>query len=547
MGIGFWIGLFVLFLFGFEFINVNAGPVRTPLIHYILSLFFMALTFMLIFSNAVIALQNLFREHETAFLFSLPLRHDTIYLYKFVESLLFSSWAVFAAGLPLMPFQRHANRQVDWYFSPLVLVFMIPFVVLPAAIGTTLGLLLTAIVPRQGKKLLIFMAGMVLARFRHLPVLQHFPRARRLNGLVRTVGDPGQRAARAGTLVVHPERADAQLLDHRRAAARQRRQGRRRPRRRHLPGSAVQQRGYFLPGARLVHVRLDLRVDVLLRQRRRHSPGAPSAVRLVDALSSAPLLARSPQLVILVVKDVKTFMRDPTQWSQALIFFGILVLYIGNLRNFSYPLEQPFYQNLISFLNLGATCMTLATVTSRFVFPLISLEGRRFWVLALQPLERHPDVIMLSEILDSLSGGSLLLVISLVMLSNYILRTSTALLALQLSTGVLLALGLSGLSVGMGAIFPSFNERNPSKIVSGFGGTLTLILAIGLVMVCVIGEGIVCNKHLSTALSEDPSPERTHAWLLVGGALRAAAPSTHPLAAAVPMRAGIRALQRVEF
>src|SRR5436305_2024617 len=56
------------------------------------------------------------------------------------------------------------KSEVDWCFYPLVLVFMLPFVVLPAAIGTTLGLLLTAIVPRQGKKLVIF-AGMLTLSF----------------------------------------------------------------------------------------------------------------------------------------------------------------------------------------------------------------------------------------------------------------------------------------------------------------------------------------------------------------------------------------------
>ena len=34
---------------------------------------------------------------------------------------------------------------------------------------------------------------------------------------------------------------------------------------------------------------------------------------------------------------------------------------------------------------------------------------------------------------------------------------------------------LCGLAVGLGALFPNFKEDNPSKIVSGFGGTLCLV------------------------------------------------------------------------
>ncbi len=39
----------------------------------------------------------------------------------------------------------------------------------------------------------------------------------------------------------------------------------------------------------------------------------------------------------------------------------------------------------------------------------------------------------------------------------------------------LMSATLSGLAVGLGALFPNFKEDNPSKIVSGFGGTLCLV------------------------------------------------------------------------
>jgi ABC-2 type transport system permease protein len=256
-----------------------------------------------------------------------------------------------------------------------------------------------------------------------------------------------------------------------------------------------------------------------------------------------PLLRRYPETMILLVKDVKTFIRDPAQWSQVLIFFGILTLYIGNLRNFSYPLEHPFYRNLISFLNLGATCMTLATMTSRFVFPLVSLEGTRFWVLGLAPIRRRH--IVMAKFYYSLCGA-LLLTVTLVLLSNYILRDSSGVLWIQLATAVLLSLGLSGLSVGMGAIFPSFGERNPSKIVSGFGGTLTLILAIMLVVFSTLGEALVCHRYLVLRAAEGPLENEPHARALLVGVMSVVA-FLNILAAYIPMREGIRALEKAEF
>src|SRR5262249_46659132 len=40
-----------------------------------------------------------------------------------------------------------------------------------------------------------------------------------------------------------------------------------------------------------------------------------------------------PQIRLLIVKDFRTFRRDPAQWAQVLIFTGLLVLYFLNIHN----------------------------------------------------------------------------------------------------------------------------------------------------------------------------------------------------------------------
>jgi len=97
-----------------------------------------------------------------------------------------------------------------------------------------------------------------------------------------------------------------------------------------------------------------------------------------------------PDMRLLIVKDVKTFLRDPVQWSQVLLFFGLLGVYFLNIRRFQYNIfNDMFWKNLVSLLNLVATSLTLSTFTTRFIFPLLSLEGRKFWILGLLPIERR--------------------------------------------------------------------------------------------------------------------------------------------------------------
>ena len=92
-----------------------------------------------------------------------------------------------------------------------------------------------------------------------------------------------------------------------------------------------------------------------------------------------------PSTRALMVKDIRIFWRDTSQWSQFVIFFGLLGLYVLNLRNVSYDWSNEFWASFVSFLNLGASSMTLATLTTRFVFPQFSMEGKRLWIVGMVP------------------------------------------------------------------------------------------------------------------------------------------------------------------
>jgi ABC-2 type transport system permease protein len=55
----------------------------------------------------------------------------------------------------------------------------------------------------------------------------------------------------------------------------------------------------------------------------------------------------------------------------------------------------------------------------------------------------------------------------------------------------LMTFTLNGLAVGLGILYPNLKETNPSKIVSGFGGTFCLVLSflyiLGSVLLLALG------------------------------------------------------------
>ena len=177
------------------------------------------------------------------------------------------------------------------------------------------------------------------------------------------------------------------------------------------------------------------------------------------------------------------FWRDTTQWGQSVMLFGLLGVYIINLRNFTHQLTSPFWVNLVAFLNLGICSLNLASVTTRFVFPQFSLEGRRLWIVGMAPMGMARVVktkFWLASIL------SLFVTSGLIMLSCYLLKMSWDRVLFFGAVITVMTFALNGLAIGLGVLYPNLKEANPNKIVSGFGGTLCFVLSSFYILASVL-------------------------------------------------------------
>jgi ABC-2 type transport system permease protein len=185
----------------------------------------------------------------------------------------------------------------------------------------------------------------------------------------------------------------------------------------------------------------------------------------------------------LAVKDIRMFWRDTTQWGQSVMLFGLLGVYIINLRNFTHQLSSEFWINLIAFLNLGVCALNLASVTTRFVFPQFSLEGRRLWIVGLAPMGLARVVKTKFWLASVMSFG---VTSGLIMLSCYLLKMTWDRVFFFGAVVTLMTFALNGLAVGLGVLYPNLKEANPNKIVSGFGGTLCFVLSSVYILASVL-------------------------------------------------------------
>jgi ABC-2 type transport system permease protein len=261
----------------------------------------------------------------------------------------------------------------------------------------------------------------------------------------------------------------------------------------------------------------------------------------MDNLLSRALFFLDEQTRLLIIKDFRSFRRDPAQWAQVILFVGMGSIYFVAMRRFYEGDIGKSFKIGISLLTLIATSFLMCAYTGRFIFPMLSLEGSKFWILGLLPLDRSR--LMIGKFAFS-SMGCLLFGEFLIFFSNLMLGMPWLIVATHMLTIALLAFAFSGLSVGLGAIMPNFRETDPSKIAVGFGGTVNLVaglLLLAIVVVMVPGPiQFLHGRDPDKVVPIESVPILFWLCMLAGIWIAIAA-------AWFPMRAGMRQLKAMEF
>ena len=465
LAVGYW-----LFHAGLKYLH-NFPLVGSLLMQRILFLIFGFFFVMLVFSNLIIGYSTLFKSRETTWFLSLPVTHRNVYRWKFLEALVVSSWALIFLSAPMMIAYGRVHEVPLAFYGQIAAAYL-PFVVLPALAGSWIIVFLVRVLAHRWVKkgALLLAAGIVLL----------------LIFGVKPVTD-------ADAVAVQDVLSFDQLLRHTRLSVNP-----------YLPSAWLAQsvlswsegmgrQGAFFFLLLVSNALMGLFVGFEFVGRffygswtsalssraerfQRAAEAKRALVRRRSPLEWATDLLRplSPPAAALVLKDARLFWRDPAQWIQFMIFFGLLCIYVLNLRNVAFNFTNPFWETMISYLNLAASALTLSTLTTRFVFPQFSLEGRRLWVLGLAPFGLQK--VLLQKFWMSCLG-SMAITVSLMIVSSVMLHLPLARVVFFAGAIGLMSAALSGLAVGLGALFPNFKEDNPSKIVSGFGGTLCLVVS----------------------------------------------------------------------
>ena len=532
---------YFMFQRGLGFVAGVPGVGLLLLERVIYMVFFFFFT-MLVFSNAVLLYSSIFRGKETAWLLTLPLDPRAVFCWKVVESFVVSSWGLAVLSAPLLlSIGRTFRAEPDFYLK-CVLVY-IPFMVLPATLAGVAVMLGVRFWGGVGEAfawgLLAFAlykmgAGIASAR-ESAALATGMDLSAAMDELL------GHSAVMVNRLLPSAWMGDMVLLWARGYGA-------------HgwfygllLLSQSLMLGWICVAGvSRLCYSgwNLSQRRKATRTGRKRRTTAADGPLDFTGPLR---LLKRTGLIrrdsAALIIKDIREFIRDPAQWVPCAIVFALLFVYAANLnRAAAADIRQPKFRLVLTYLNFGVCCLTLSTLTTRFIFPMFSLEGRRLWILGLAPVGLARVLRLKLGLFAGVIGTVTCL---LMLLSGIRLGMGPVELTVYCVGIVMMSVGLTTLSLGLGVLFPNFTDPSPARVVSGFGGTLCLILNFVYILL-FMGAFIVPGFWRIWYPPDSPGPRVAwYPWILAGAVALMALLTA--VCAGVPYFLSLKRMKRLEL
>jgi ABC-2 type transport system permease protein len=465
--IGFWLAAFWMFgrVLGYFQTLADFGPLLTQRLLVLLFLSFFGILFI---SNTVTALTTFYLATDVVPLLAAPLPFRRLHHARFVETLLSSSWMVVLVGIPALGAYGAVYDAGPTYYLAAAAVLLL-FLVIPAALGVLVTTMLVLVFPARGTRdaLLVGVGLMVGAAVVVVRMLDP-ERLAHPSGLVGFAGFLAGFGASGSPYVPSTWAAETliPLLGAREGEPMF-----------HLALLALTAAMLFLVSATVVE-------QVFLTAWSRAQTGRVRAAEAERPLSRwlAWLTWPLPRVSgLLLTKDVTVFLRDASQWSQLLLLCALVAIYVYNFS--ALPLNDGSrlalaMRDMAAILNLGLGSFVTTAIAVRFVYPMVSLEGRAWWILRTAPvaLERlwwskfwigFVPLVLFAE--------------GLVVTTNTLLGVPVLVTSAFLVTLIPLMAAVVSLGLAFGAHHPKLDSQNAAQIATGFGAIIYMLTCLGLI------------------------------------------------------------------
>jgi ABC-2 type transport system permease protein len=521
-GFGFWAFIYAL-LYRLLLYFRGVAEIGPLLAGKLLGLMLVGFFSILLLSNVITALSSFFLARDLDLLVSAPVDWFRLYCAKLIETVVHSSWMVVLMAVPM--FAAYGVVYGGGPLFPLIaLVTFLPLLLIPAVIGSAVTLLLVNVFPaRRTRDILsviaVLAAGGIVVLFR-LVRPERLARPEGFRSLVDFIS-----ILRTPSSPLLPsdwtERAVMAWLTH---------------------------RTDLLPYYLLWSTSAAAVVVGAVLHRWLYAKGFSKAQESSQHWVRTGGFARFGRWVLtpvgtvrreLVLKELRVFFRDTTQWSQLILLAVLVLVYVYNIKFL--PLRGEgmtfFLINIVPFLNLVLAGFVLASIAARFIFPAVSLEGRTFWLLRSSPTAMR-DVLWAKFWVGTLP--LLVLALIIVGMTDYLLQVSEFMFAVSVFSIVFMTFAMCGLAIGFGTLYPQFETENAAQIPTSFGGLVFMMTSVAVIGAVIILEARPVYSYLG-AKAYGGQPDTTAMFVGFGLALALCAACT-----VVPISIALRRLETIE-
>lgn len=440
-------------------------------IFVVLFIFFMAVNV----GNIVVSYSTMFRAKEVGFLLTKPVSFTKLFAIKFLDNFFYSSSTLLLI-ITAVIFGYTEYFGLPWYFIPVSVLFIIfPFMFIAGSLGAIILLIILRLSARFGVKQVISTIGLIygstIISFYYFSspvnlvnkVFEYFPN---INAYFGFLEHP--------FIKFLPNYWISEALYW-------------------ISSGKVSASGWFIylliVTATVIFifslylakrwyyktwlVSLDLAEDLSIKNNGKK--------RLFGFENKSNL---APHDEALLKREFILFFREPSQWTHLVVMLFLITIFISSIGSIDAMILNAYNVYLKTLVYLVVylfNIFLIASLSLRFVFPLVSLEGESIWKIRSAPLN-HKKII----------GTRLLIYFSIIFLIGQVLNFVTnyqfsihLTVISQFNTGLVTVL-LVTLNFGMGAVFVNYKERNPIRIASSQGASITFLFTIVFLVFLIV-------------------------------------------------------------
>lgn len=447
--------------------------------------------------NIVVSFSTLYKSNEVNFLITKPISFTKLFLIKFLDNFFYSSTTLLLIIFSVLVGYA-VYFQLNWTFYPIALFLLIlPFMFIAGSLGAIILLIILKLSYRFGTKkvllsiVVIYFAGVISFYFISNPiyliqkVFDYYPNINQYFGFLENstvkylpnywVADSlywisEDKFSRAIPFIYANVTTSMFVFALAIFAAK---------------------RWYYQTWLTSLNISSDLRLKSKLNNKFLRFDKASSLNSFDESIFK---------------REFWLFFREPSQWGHFLIMIFLITIFVSSISGVNNVIVNAYNEYLKTIIYLVITLFNvflIASLSLRFVFPLISLEGETLWKIRSAPINFNHLLLKRLAIYFTII---FLVGQTISFFSNKNFPEQLSIVA-QINIAII-SISLVSMNFGMGGIFANFKEKNAIRLASSQGASITflftlfyLILLIAIMFVPVYNFFLIYSKGIDQSVT----------------------------------------------